>query len=605
MSSLAQTNTNVKLNGNAAAAGDFIGTTNNENLVIKTNGQNHTVFQKDGDLKVVGLQGALNRLLYASDNGVIKPLAQGTAEQVLLGDLTWGTLPQSYWSINANGNKLFTTINKVGINTNNPAFNLDVNGDGHFSGNLVLNGELIINEKITSPKQLTTAKVVADSIMMGDGKALYGETTIKGDVKLKYRLDVTGDAVFNGSQEIYGNQSVQGSQFLQGNQDIQGNLFARNGLMFNNEAGIKFIGETATTPEIISLGKQVPNISQILANNCATPSQLSPTIFYGGKIQLYDQASNTSLTMGSDGYQSIIESQGNNNLLLNYYCGKDVGICRGPNGGTVKLGKKVDAAQNIRIGYFGADPFIDNTSLSIAQNDLNGTAIKLNVWEGTVKAINLENPGNNVSSFVVWQNGRTQIGANPTPSSAKLEINGSGSSLQFFANVNGDIQSTTSLRPHFASNKDYTIYEGNVGSGEAKYSIVNDKHTFYINATRPANLDAFELWDTYNNKAFFKVKTNGFVYAREVTVTLANDFPDYVFAKDYKLMPLTDVRAFTEKYHHLPNMPTANTVQTEGANLGEIQRVTVEKVEELYKYIFEMEAELKELRKLVGELKSK
>lgn len=237
----AQSNTNVKLNGNAAATGDFIGTTNNENLVIKTNGQNHTIFQKDGDLKVVGLQGAINRLLYTNASGVIKPLTEGAAGQVLMGDLTWGAMPVSYWNINAGGNKLSTTINKVGINTNNPLFNLDVNGDGHFTGNLVLNGELIINEKITSPKQLTTAKVVADSIMMDASKAIYGETTIKGDVKLKYKLDVTGNAVFNGNQEVYGNQSILGNQFLQGSQDISGTLIARQGLSFDGTNGLKFI----------------------------------------------------------------------------------------------------------------------------------------------------------------------------------------------------------------------------------------------------------------------------------------------------------------------------------------------------------------------------
>ncbi|MBK6832912.1 MAG: hypothetical protein IPG89_01020 [Bacteroidetes bacterium] len=450
MSSLAQTNTNVKLNGNAAVAGDFIGTTNNENLVIKTNGQNHTIFQKDGDLKVAGLQGAINRLLCTNASGVIKPLAEGTAGQVLLGDLTWGTMPVSYWNINANGNKLFTTINKVGINTNNPAFNLDVNGDGHFSGNLVLNGELIINEKITSPKQLTTAKVVADSIMMGEGKALYGETTIKGDVKLKYTLDVTGNSTFHGDQSIDGFQAITGGQSVNGNQNVNGSITARQGLTFDGTNGFRRT-VNASGNSVYKLGGP---ISTDPVNPCEFPNQ-SEWFYFGGKIQLYDSPSNTSLTMGSDGFQSIIESEGNNKLLLNWYCGKDVSLCTGANatssngrGGVVRMG------HNVMIG--GPWP-PDNYDVALNINGDEQTGL-------FVKSVSTTNPYNyGVVSSVNGLNNKAFAVLLQNENSDKEIISLRGNGEAFFGTSNPTIKPTLYVSPSVNASNQYIT--GKVGIG--------------------------------------------------------------------------------------------------------------------------------------------
>lgn len=92
----------------------------------------------------------------------------------------------------------------------------------------------------------------------------------------------------------------------------------------------------------------------------------------------------------------------------------------------------------------------------------------------------------------------------------------------------------------------------------------------------------------------FRVKTNGFVYARKYTTTLTN-FPDYVFDANYKLMPLSTLRAYIQTNKHLPNVPTAKQVEAVGADLGELNRVLVEKVEELTLYILQLEERLQKL----------
>jgi len=110
-----------------------------------------------------------------------------------------------------------------------------------------------------------------------------------------------------------------------------------------------------------------------------------------------------------------------------------------------------------------------------------------------------------------------------------------------------------------------------------------------------SNVDAIVVQDAGNsNLPNFKVKTNGIVYAREVIVTL-NAFPDYVFSNKYKLPELSELKAYIKKNNKLPNMPAASEVEKNGANLGEVQKITVEKLEEAYLYIFQLEEKIKKL----------
>ncbi|PWH85609.1 hypothetical protein [Brumimicrobium oceani] len=97
-----------------------------------------------------------------------------------------------------------------------------------------------------------------------------------------------------------------------------------------------------------------------------------------------------------------------------------------------------------------------------------------------------------------------------------------------------------------------------------------------------------------NTKANFQVTGSGEVYARKYITTLA-PFPDYVFQPDYELRTFSELRTFINTNKHLPNMPTAVEVEENGADIGEINRLLVEKVEELTLYILELEERVVEV----------
>lgn len=118
------------------------------------------------------------------------------------------------------------------------------------------------------------------------------------------------------------------------------------------------------------------------------------------------------------------------------------------------------------------------------------------------------------------------------------------------------------------------------------------------------NTNSIDVFNKNTGKTEFRVKSNGIAYAREVIVTL-NNFPDYVFANSYKLPSLSDVKRFINENHRLINMPSAKQIESEGANLGEIQKVTVEKLEEAYLYILQLEEKINSLSKKVELLENK
>jgi hypothetical protein len=84
----------------------------------------------------------------------------------------------------------------------------------------------------------------------------------------------------------------------------------------------------------------------------------------------------------------------------------------------------------------------------------------------------------------------------------------------------------------------------------------------------------------------------------KMKVQLQNNWPDYVFRNDYKLMSLEDLRSFITKRHHLPNIPAADELEKGGIEVGEMQRKMMEKIEELTLYILQLEEQIKEVRKL-------
>jgi hypothetical protein len=109
----------------------------------------------------------------------------------------------------------------------------------------------------------------------------------------------------------------------------------------------------------------------------------------------------------------------------------------------------------------------------------------------------------------------------------------------------------------------------------------------------------------------FTIDSNGEVYgaqnasfsgklkAKEIQLTLTG-WPDYVFEEDYPLMSLQETEAFITQNKHLPNVPTAAEIEAIGVNLGEMNAILIQKIEELTLYIIQLEKRISEVENKKG-----
>lgn len=112
--------------------------------------------------------------------------------------------------------------------------------------------------------------------------------------------------------------------------------------------------------------------------------------------------------------------------------------------------------------------------------------------------------------------------------------------------------------------------------------------------------DKLILIKDHENRKILQLDNDGLLRAREIKVDLDN-WPDYVFKKDYNLLSLNEVKAFIEENGHLPNVPSAKEVHEEGVNLGEAAKTAMEKIEELTLYLIEINNKVEKQEEVLNE----
>jgi len=98
----------------------------------------------------------------------------------------------------------------------------------------------------------------------------------------------------------------------------------------------------------------------------------------------------------------------------------------------------------------------------------------------------------------------------------------------------------------------------------------------------------------------YKFAVNGGIVATAVTVKANANWPDYVFEKNYQLIPLSDLKSYLEINHHLPEIPSAKEMQKDGLNVGENQVKLLQKVEELTLYVIDKDQQLNDEKDIIG-----
>ncbi len=98
-----------------------------------------------------------------------------------------------------------------------------------------------------------------------------------------------------------------------------------------------------------------------------------------------------------------------------------------------------------------------------------------------------------------------------------------------------------------------------------------------------------------------QLENDGLLRSREIKID-QQTWADYVFDKNYNLISLEEVAKYIKTYKHLPGIPSQKQIARDGLNLGDMQRLQMEKIEELTLYTIQQDQEIKDLQSQVNHL---
>jgi len=101
----------------------------------------------------------------------------------------------------------------------------------------------------------------------------------------------------------------------------------------------------------------------------------------------------------------------------------------------------------------------------------------------------------------------------------------------------------------------------------------------------------------------FKVHSDGKVWARRVQVT-TDTWMDEVFLSGYDLRSINDLEEYVNTNKHLPDIPSEEDVLENGVDLGQMNKLLLQKVEELTLYLIELNKKVEDQQAEIESLKT-
>jgi hypothetical protein len=148
----------------------------------------------------------------------------------------------------------------------------------------------------------------------------------------------------------------------------------------------------------------------------------------------------------------------------------------------------------------------------------------------------------------------------------------SGNGFTFTQDAAGNLQVQYKTGPTVYSNLMTVNYTGNVGIG--------------------------------TNAPQYLLSVNGTIGAKDVIVTNTG-WPDYVFRPGYRLQPLSEINAYIQANHHLPDVPSEAEVKEKGVSVSDMQAKLLAKIEELTLHMIQADEQNKELRERISQLETR
>ncbi len=136
-------------------------------------------------------------------------------------------------------------------------------------------------------------------------------------------------------------------------------------------------------------------------------------------------------------------------------------------------------------------------------------------------------------------------------------------------------------------------------------------HYFRVRDIGAGNYTAFTIKGNGNvgigtDTPQHKLDVKGAINAQTLLVNNKRlPYADHVFNDDYQLRPLAEVENFVTTHKHLPDIPSAKSMEKNGVDIGELQIKLLQKIEELTLYVIEQDKKINEQEKRIKNLEMK
>jgi hypothetical protein len=228
-------------------------------------------------------------------------------------------------------------------------------------------------------------------------------------------------------------------------------------------------------------------------------------------------------------------------------------------------------------------------------------------WNPTLSELSITD-GNTISL-----NDFQDIDLNSSISGTALDVTSNHTSdfkYGILSNVSRDYGKALVVRNSTLGSDVFTVY----GSGKTyiKQLEVKTEHTtdFNYNIFSSVGRDNTKALTVFNRslgtsgEEVFRVYGTGKMECRSIRVSM-NIWSDHVFKKTYSLMPLSEVKSFISKEGHLPEIPTEKEIKTNGIDIGEMNRLLLQKIEELTLYVIDQNERLNKQEEYIVKLNKK
>ena len=381
---------------------------------------------------------------------------------------------------------------------------------------------------------------------------------------------------------------------------------------------------TVTTGGNVGIGTQSPAFKLDVFGNLRTTSFISAreylTVDNGGSYRVALNAQTDGYVTGRNNANEdkfLISSNGNS-----YFNGGYFGI--GTSSPETKFninqgaGNATTGTASFRIGGTGNYPSLEFGIKGAYDGMISTFGNDLHIYAGNWRTAGATATENHNISFYTSQTSSTNWN---TPK-MYLRYDGNLGIGSINPRAKLSLRTSTATQGIIISNCDAVGYQSHFGLTTADHSSIGTVSESYLNYYNDGkwNLNSSNTSGTTLPIAFStdgaarlfikpdgnvgigtstpdaKLAVNGTIHSKEVKVDLTG-WPDYVFDNDYKLLTLEELKTYIDKNKHLPEVPSAKEMETNGVQLGEMNVLLLKKIEELTLHIIKQESRLSELEK--------